>query len=352
MVDEAFDYDEWFKGVLRDTERRYAYDGETGTALATWQASFREELRVVLGFPAIREVDVPEIDPERRQGATDANEEYERQTWTVTTERGFRVPFHLLLPASEAPPYPVVLALHGHTEHGKDLAAGIAEGKTARRSIIEERRDMARQAVRRGYAALAPDLRAFGELAGRGPAGSAESEEDARPCTGWQKRAQLVGRTLVGERVWDVLRLVEFVENHPPLDADRLAVCGHSGGGTVALLAAALDERIGSTVACASVCPFEDALVPVDHCPCNYVPGLRRLGEVWDLAGLVAPRPLSVVAGEEDPIFPIAGTHRAYDRTREIYDGADAGDACRLFVGEGGHRFYENGAWPFLREHL
>lgn len=352
MGDDEFDYDDWFGGVLRNTERRCAYDGETGATFATWQASFREELRDVLGFPAIREVGVPDVGAERREGATEANEGYERQTWTVTTEREFRVPFHLLLPASAEPPYPIVLTLHGHTEHGKDLTAGVAKGEIARRSIVEERRDIARQAVKRGYAALAPDLRAFGELARRRPAEATESGGDGRPCTRWRKRAHLVGRTLVGERVWDVLRLIEFVEHHPPLNPDRLAVCGHSGGGTVALLAAALDERIRTTVACASVCPFEDALAPIDHCPCNYVPGLRRLGEVWDLAGLVAPRPLSIVAGDEDGIFPIAGTRRAYDRVREIYRGAEAGDACRLFVGEGDHRFYGAGAWPFLDEHL
>ncbi|MDS0300589.1 acetylxylan esterase [Halogeometricum sp. S1BR25-6] len=351
MGDDGFDYDGWFDGVLRNTERRYAYDGETGAAFEAWQASFREELRGVLGFPAIREVGVPDIGPERREGATE-DDGYERQTWTVTTERGFRVPFHLLLPASTEPPYPVVLTLHGHTKHGKDLATGVADGETARRGIVEERRDIARQAAERGYAALAPDLRAFGELARRPPGEASESGGDGRPCTRWRKRAHLVGRTLVGERVWDALRLLEFIERHPPLDANRLAVCGHSGGGTVALLAAALDERIGAAVVCASVCPFEDALVPIDHCPCNYTPGVRRLGEVWDFAGLVAPRPLSIVAGDEDALFPVAGTRRAYDRVEEIYRGAEAGDACRLFVGEGGHRFYEAGAWPFVSEHL
>ncbi|ELK54409.1 hypothetical protein D320_10159 [Haloferax sp. BAB-2207] len=352
----GFDYDDWFDGVLRasdGSDSSVASAGTPGRAFAAWQASFRGELRDVLGFPAMRDRAVEGIDPRRRErsGGAVQHRSYERQTWSVRTERGFRVPFYLLVPDSVDPPYPVVVALHGHTEHGKDLAAGVADGEAARRHITDDRRDIARQAVRRGFAVVAPDMRAFGELA-PDAADESNASNAVSACTYWQQRAQLVGRSLVGERVWDVCRLVDFVADAPDLDADRLAVCGHSGGGTVALLAAALDERLGAVVACASVCPFEDSIVPIDHCLCNYVPGLRRLGEVWDIAGLVAPRPLRVVAGDADQIFPIAGTRRAFDRIRERYCAADADGECSLYVGDGGHRFFEAGAWPFLRDRL
>ncbi|ELZ63444.1 hypothetical protein C457_19423 [Haloferax prahovense DSM 18310] len=349
----GFDYDDWFDDVLRATDGSAAYAGETGQEFEAWQESFRAELRDVLGFPAIRDSAVEDIDPRRREHpeATVRHRSYERRTWSVRTERGFRVPFYLLLPDSVDPPYPVAVALHGHTEHGKDLAAGVAEGEAAGRHIADDRRDMARQAARRGFAVVAPDMRAFGELS-PDTSDDSDSSDAVSACTRWQKRAQLLGRSLVGERVWDVRRLVDFVEGHSALDADRLAVCGHSGGGTVALLAGALDDRIGHVVACASVCPFEDSIVPIDHCLCNYVPGLRRLGEVWDIAGLVAPRSLRIVAGESDPIFPIAGTRRAFDRIQGRYRAADAEGECSLFVGDGGHRFFEAGAWPFLRDRL
>ncbi|RDI69866.1 alpha/beta hydrolase family protein [Halopelagius longus] len=357
MVDHQFDYGEWTGHVSESTTQVCTYGGETGITFTAWQKTFRDELREVLGFPVIRDNGATDLDPRRRETRdveAGAGQNYERQTWSVETERGFRVPFHLLLPSSADPPYPVVLALHGHAESGKDLAAGVVESDADRRRVSEERRDIARQAVERGFAALAPDMRAFGELArGReeGEEGSG-STDGGRACTRWQKTAQLVGRSLVGERVWDALRLVEFVERRPELDDDRIAVTGHSGGGMVALFSAALDERLSPAAPCASVCSFDHSIVPIDHCLCNYVPGVRRLGEIGDVAGLVAPRPLCVVAGDDDPIFPEAGTRRAFDRIREIYRGAGAEEQCSLFVGEGGHRFYGAGVWPFVERNL
>ncbi|MFC6825166.1 alpha/beta hydrolase family protein [Halopelagius fulvigenes] len=356
MADQQFefDYGEWTDHVSENTTRVCTYGGETGIAFTAWQKTFRDQLRDVLGFPVIRDNGVADLDPRRRgtSEVTGTDADYERQTWSVETERGFRVPFHLLLPSSTDPPYPVVLALHGHAQSGKDLAAGVVESDADRRRVSEERRDIARQAVERGFAAFAPDMRAFGELATHAGDGEDESADELRPCTRWQKTAQLVGRSLVGERVWDALRLVEFVERRPELDGDRVAVTGHSGGGIVALFAAALDERLAPAAPCASVSSFDRSIVSIDHCLCNYVPGVRRLGEIGDVAGLIAPRPLRVVGGDRDPIFPEEGTRRAFDRIREIYRGAEAEERCSLYVGEGGHRFYEAGVWPFLERNL
>lgn len=96
--------------------------------------------------------------------------DHERQKWSVRTEREFRVPFYLLLPIEPEPPYPVLLAVHGHAVSSKELSIGEVESDADRERIADERRDIARQAVERGYAVVAPDMRAFGELAGPGMA--------------------------------------------------------------------------------------------------------------------------------------------------------------------------------------
>ena len=70
------------------------------------------------------------------------------------------------------------------------------------------------------------------------------------------------------------------------------------------------------------------------------IPGILQLGEMYDVAGLIAPRPFCAIAGAEDPIFPIDETRFAYRKLREIYEVA----------GQGGHRFYKDGAWPFVGE--
>ena len=69
-----------------------------------------------------------------------------------------------------------------------------------------------------------------------------------------------------------------------------------------------------------------------------------------DLAGLIAPRPLVVVAGREDEIFPIRGVEETFETIRQIYRAAGAADRCSLVVGSEGHRFYADLAWPVFRE--
>ena len=346
MRDETFDPDRWCERLYRDTPRTRRYDGQTGEAFAEWQAAFRRDLRRVLGHDVVRER-APD-DPDPRRVSVETRGAYERQKWTVRTEEGLRVPFYLLLPGGIDPPYPVVIALHGHHAAGKDLPAGtVCDGGREPEAVTEERRDVAVQAVRRGYAAVAPDMRGFGALSDGDPA-----REGHRACTRLQKRAQLYGRSLVGERVWDVLRLLDFAAGRPKLDADRTAIVGHSGGGAVTLLAAALDERAAPVAPNAYFCTFRDSILAVDHCECNYVPGLLRLGEMWDVAGLLAPRPVVVAAGARDPIFPAEATRRAFERLREIYAAVGAEGRCELHVGDGGHRFYPDGIWPFVDAHL
>ena len=70
------------------------------------------------------------------------------------------------------------------------------------------------------------------------------------------------------------------------------------------------------------------------------------------MAGLIAPRPFNAIAGRSDPIFPIDQVEFAYERLRQVYAVAGVADACQLYIGEGGHRYYKDGAWPFVRRHF
>src|SRR5690606_31181384 len=118
--------------------------------------------------------------------------------------------------------------------------AGVYASEEERESGEVGERDIALQAVREGDLAIAPDMRAFAGLRRR-----QEREEDATSsCRTLQMHALLFGRTLVGERVWDVQRLIDWALGRPDVDPERVVVTGNSGGGTVSLFAGAVDERI------------------------------------------------------------------------------------------------------------
>ena len=88
------------------------------------------------------------------------------------------------------------------------------------------------------------------------------------------------------------------------------------------------------------------------HCADNYLPGVLQWAEMADIMGLFAPKPVVLVSGAEDPIFPLAGTRRAYRQLQRIYRAAGAAGHCHLVVGQGGHRFYAEDAWPVMLKEL
>jgi dienelactone hydrolase len=337
--------DQWTGRLFGDHDRRHAYHGETGDAFRDWQTEFRADLRSVLGLPTIEAAGVPPLSPERVErvgGEGTDGPPHSREEWRLCTESDFRLPVSILLPDDRDPPYPVAITLHGHGEGGRAATTGRPDTDEQRRQIREEQRDMAIQAVERGFAALAPTTRGLGALANRD-----DEELGYRTCHTLQLHAQLFGRSLAGDRVWDVTRLLDFVESDERFD-DRVVLTGHSGGGATALFAAAVDERVDIAAVSSYFCSFEDSIAAVDHCECNYVPGVVGLGEQWDIAGLVAPRPFVAVNGVDDHIFPIEGARRAFDRLESIYGAVDAAGRCALYEGEGGHRYYADGVWPFV----
>ena len=160
--------------------------------------------------------------------------------------------------------------------------------------------------------------------------------------------ALMLGRTLIGERVFDVDRGLDYLATRDDVDWSRVGVMGQSGGGTVSMFAAALLPRVRFAMPSCSFCTFRDSIMSIYHCADNYVPGLLRYAEMADVMGLFAPKPVVLVAGERDDIFPIQATRRAFADLEAIYEAAGAAGRCHLVVGSGGHRFYAEEAWPVM----
>ena len=59
-----------------------------------------------------------------------------------------------------------------------------------------------------------------------------------------------------------------------------------------------------------------------------------------------------VVCGKGDPIFPLAGVKETYEIIENCYRAAGCPDNCALVIGEGGHRFYADDAWPVMKKLL
>ena len=90
----------------------------------------------------------------------------------------------------------------------------------------------------------------------------------------------------------------------------------------------------------------------VSHCIDNYVPGILNWAEQYDVAGLIAPRPLFAESGEKDDIFPIAASRASFQRVKKIYAVFGAGENTGQETFDGPHSFWGKRGLPFLARHL
>jgi hypothetical protein len=84
------------------------------------------------------------------------------------------------------------------------------------------------------------------------------------------------------------------------------------------------------------------------HCGCNYIPNIRKYFNMGDLGCLIAPRPLIVVCGVEDELFPLHGVEESYTVIETAYHAAGKDENCHLVKGNGGHTFFPDEVWPLV----
>ncbi len=151
----------------------------------------------------------------------------------------------------------------------------------------------------------------------------------------------------------DARKLVDYLESRTDADTTRLGAMGISGGGMHTLYTTCLDERIRACVISGYFCTFQDSIFGMHHCPCNYVPGMAKFGEMYDLIGLVAPRPVLVEAGDHDEIFPLQAVKKSVEIAREkVYAVFAAQDQFETDYFSGRHQISGRRAYDFLWEKL
>ena len=342
---KRFDLDGHFQHLYESVPREFGFRATTRDEFEAWQQAFRPQLAQALGLTNMHE-DLSGHEPWAEKTGSEDMGEYVRERWYLHVEPDVPLPLWVLTPKGDSGPRPLVLTPHGHNH--PDLYVGITRNADEQKSLQEGQRAIAVQSVMQGYLTIAPTTRAFGETAREKELAEGKNSS----CRIELMHDLLVGRTPIGERVWDVSRIIDWALDEFDVDARRIAITGNSGGGTVSLFAAAMEERISVAVPSSYFCTFVGSIGSIGHCDCNYVPGILRLGEMYDVAGLTAPRPFCAIGGKEDRIFPIDHVRQAFAQLERIYAVAGVPENCELYEGDGGHRYYSGGSWPFIKKHF
>ncbi len=253
------------------------------------------------------------------------------------------VPVDILWSEHAVRPAPVMICLQG-TNSGAHLSW--AETRMPPDPVkIASGLDFAHQAVAHGYVAVCVEQHCFGMRRERSLA-----PRSGDPCVDAFHHSLLFGRTLVGDRASDVAAVVDWLQSVDlglDFDLERLHILGHSAGGTVAVHAAALDERLKAVIASGCLGPITDTLLTRrDGAGQNVIPGQLNWFELADVIGLCAPRPLLAVSGANDHIFPFSGVEKVVDGALPVYEAMGAARGVRGLSLPGGHRFDPARIWP------
>jgi dienelactone hydrolase len=211
--------------------------GETGTSagridsVEKWQrrrAQLAETITAILGSP--EDLRPPEVEAEvlGEQVLTD----HVRRHLRIRSEEDDWIPAYLLLPRPlPEGPLPTMICLHQTVAWGKREPCGM-EGDRELAFALE--------LVRQGYACLAPDAIGFGERIPAGTQPYHDSLDFYRKHPHW---------SFMGKMIWDVARVVDFLETQPFFDARRIGCIGHSHGAYGTWFAVAYEPRLTAAIA-------------------------------------------------------------------------------------------------------
>jgi len=341
--DRRFDPVAYIRERYAAAPRRLRFQARTLGQAQAWQKTLKVKLIELLGgFPRERAPLRP-ITLETRSFPA-----YTREKIVFDSRPGVSVLAYVLLPTQGARPAPAMICVPGHGR-GVDDIVGIDEEGRDRVDKAGYQHDFAIQVVEAGLAAIAIEPMGFG--CRRDPINARQglAHKACEPVAGG---ALMVGETMIGWRIWDIMRTVDYIATRSELDAGRVGCVGISGGGTATLFATALEDRLRVAMISGYLNTFRDSVGSLAHCIDNYVPGILNWAEMSDIGGLIAPRPLFVESGERDNIFPIDASIESFNNLRDIYRVFGAADRIEQEVFSGEHSFWGRRGIPFLARQL
>ncbi len=336
-----------FAGVFDQQKRKLSFKAKNKKEFSDWKRRTRKKIKELIGYyrfkgsdpmPAVNEiVEFPE---------------FIRIYMEINTEPDVKMPFYALKPKLEKSKFPVVIALHGHGSGGKYSVAGRRDIPEIEEQIEYYNYDYGLKFALEGFMVFCPDARGFGERQEKWAKGNIL----ASSCLWLNNMATPLGMTVTGMWAWDIHRLIDYVETRDDVEKGKIGCVGLSGGGLQTLWATALDDRIRCAVISGYMYGYKESLLEMcNNCSCNYVPHLYEYVDMGDIAALIAPRPLLIETGTQDPLNGKSGLANVYlqiETIKKAYAVLNREVNFKHDIFEGPHRWHGKEAIPWVKKHL
>ena len=210
--------------------------------------------------------------------------------------------------------------------------------------------------AKHGFVAVAIDGRYHGE---RTKAGNGSAEYNEAIVRSWHGSGE---HPFFYDTVWDVMRLVDYLQTRDDVDSRRIGLTGISKGGIETYLTTAVDSRIAAAVPFIGAQSFRWALenndwqgrigtiqqafdtVAKEEGVTNVnsafvqtfydrvVPKIYSEFDGPQMLPLIAPRPLLVVNSDHDPNCPLPGVEEATAAAQKVYEADNATNQFSVII--------------------
>lgn len=255
-------------------------------------------------------------------------------------------------------PFPAALLLHDHGAYflaGKEKMIRPLAGDQRETASAEwqlkgyEGQSLGDDLARSGWVVLAADALGWGE----------------RDCGGYERQQGIacnllnLGSSWAGVIASEDCSAAALLSSLPSVDPGRIVSFGYSMGGFRSWQVAALSRNISASVSLCNFGTIASLMSPGGNRArgqsafATTHPGLSRYLDIPDMAATAAPKPLLMIHGLDDRLFPVAGVETACNTVREVYCAFGYPERFRSIVRPGGHvysRADQKSALGFLAE--
>ncbi|HEV2351192.1 MAG TPA: alpha/beta fold hydrolase [Terriglobia bacterium] len=281
--------------------------------LSDHKAAIRRSLSKILALPASG----AQLNPHIVSSFEGLGLSYE--LFDFHSEAEVRVPGWWIKPQGQAGRLPTILYV---SERGKD-------------SVAEDPNVIAPLA-HKGYAICAIDLRGMGVTHPRYPRGGPLFYRGEHSNSGYAWAGLTIGKPVLGQRVWDVLCCLDYLQTRPDVDPAHIFILGMGGGAIASLMGAVLDDRVKSIALTHGLADFQSVVESEEYSIALswFVFGFLKEFDLPDLVAALAPRPCLLLnssgpRGEALPMLSLEAKHRY---ARELYSQVNAGDRLKFLV--------------------
>ena len=340
----SYNVDGYMEYLYKNNKAKYNIDAikNEGDLQEFRDGMYGDYLECLGGMPDELPLDAEIIEEVQRDG-------FKRIKIVYNFDKEFRAPAYILVPDKLAGKNAAVVALTGHGYGVADIV-GLTENFEEKTGDPGYQKNFAVELAKRGFIVAAPELFGFGELM-LAP-NDRHVKNAGNSCFMLTTQLLMYKKTMAAMRVWQAVRMPDYLAGRDDVDAGRIGTMGISGGGLASSFFAAYDKRVKACVVSGYLCTFKESIMGVYHCVDNFIPGLLNCGEMSDLFGLIAPRPLLIESGISDDIFPIDGVKSSYARLESLYDRLNIKDKIDIDIFEGDHQISGAKAYDFLVKFL